>query len=63
MLARRKSVWTVFGIMLSVVTGRLRMFLPQLQTANTFLDQTKNIEDVDDDEEHVEMVFRPDHEV
>ena len=43
------------------MTDRLKIFLPQLQEANTSLDKTENIEDVDEDEEYVEMV-PPDYE-
>jgi len=42
------------------VTDRLRSFLPQIQAANTLLDPTTtNIEDVDEGEEHIEMVTTP----
>ena len=42
---------------LSVVTDRLRSFLPQLEAANTLLEsKTTNIEDVNEDEEYIEMV-------
>jgi hypothetical protein len=45
---------------LSVVTDRLRSFLPQLEAANTLLDtKTTNIEDVNEDEEYIEMVHSP----
>ena len=50
------SVYTVSEILLTIVTDRLKAFLPQLQAANTLLDRTKNIEDVEEDEEYVEMV-------
>ena len=43
--------------MLSVVTDRLRSFLPQLEAANTLLEsKAANIEDVSEDEEYIEMV-------
>jgi len=39
------------------VSERLKAFLPQLEKANTELDdEAKNLEDVDEDEEYIEMV-------
>ena len=46
--------------MLIIVSERLRTFLPQLQAANTLLDEkTMNLEDVSEDEEYIEMVKFP----
>jgi hypothetical protein len=40
-----------------VVTDRLEAFLPRIQVANGLLgDELLNLEDVDDDQEHIEMV-------
>jgi hypothetical protein len=50
--------------MLIVVSERLRTFLPQLEAANSLLnDNTFDIEDVSEDEEYIEMVFRFKHHV
>jgi len=40
-----------------LVHGRLRDFIPQIKRANEALDETEGtIEDIDENEEHVEMV-------
>ena len=42
---------------LILVSERLKAFLPQLEKANTELDdEANNLEDVDEDEEYIEMV-------
>jgi hypothetical protein len=38
------------------VSERLKAFLPQLEAANGLLDESLNLENVDEDEEHIEMV-------
>lgn len=44
-------------VFLIVVSERLKAFLPQIEKANADLDEESGgLEDVDEDEEHIEMV-------